>query len=385
LTYAPFERPGFVGPGDLPIFLAVVATFSAAFVAFAVRTLRREVTDGVPRRPRLERLGAGVRLRLFSWFPSPSLDTNPVLWREWHRSRPSKTARRIWLLYAVLSITATAYAVYDLIRYGTGSEAIIIVNAMEVTFGLLFVAATAPTVLSEERVRGSLDVLMSTPLPTREILLGKWWGVFRTVPLLMLLPAFTSILYVAAADPSPMAIGGMPPMPRPTNFDRVMGASLPICWILAHGAVIASVGVALATWISRPGRALACCVGYYVAATVGSVVVIETVINPLVCSFTGKSRGDSMIQSIEGGLLAFSPFGSQITGLETVTRMWMIDRGLLWYIQTVLLFVALGLSAGLLLLTIHTFNRALGRMPEEPRPVPERPALRVLTPEPLST
>ena len=38
-------------------------------------------------------------------------------------------------------------------------------------------------------VRGSLDLLMSTPLSTRTIVLGKWWAVFRVVPVLAVIPA----------------------------------------------------------------------------------------------------------------------------------------------------------------------------------------------------
>jgi hypothetical protein len=44
---------------------------------------------------------------------------------------------------------------------------------VQVMFGLLMFAAVAPTALAEERQRGSLDVLMTTPLSTRAIVLGK--------------------------------------------------------------------------------------------------------------------------------------------------------------------------------------------------------------------
>ena len=46
------------------------------------------------------------------------------------------------------------------------------VNGLQATFGLLLVGLAA-TVLAEERVRGSLDVLMATPIPTDRIVLGK--------------------------------------------------------------------------------------------------------------------------------------------------------------------------------------------------------------------
>ena len=48
----------------------------------------------------------------------------------------------------------------------------------QVALGLLLLSVSASTSLAEERVRGSLDVLLCTPLSTRSILVGKWWGSF---------------------------------------------------------------------------------------------------------------------------------------------------------------------------------------------------------------
>ena len=61
------------------------------------------------------------------------------------------------------------------------------------TFGLLLASLATPTVLAEERLRGSLDVLMSTPLLTDRIVLAKWWGAYRIVPALALLPAIGAV------------------------------------------------------------------------------------------------------------------------------------------------------------------------------------------------
>ena len=41
---------------------------------------------------------------------------------------------------------------------------------------LLLVSATMAVV--EERGRGSLDILLATPIATRGIVLAKWWGAF---------------------------------------------------------------------------------------------------------------------------------------------------------------------------------------------------------------
>ena len=51
-------------------------------------------------------------------------------------------------------------------------------------FGLLMLAAIAPTSMAEERQRGSLDILAATALSTRAIVIGKWLGTFRLVLLI---------------------------------------------------------------------------------------------------------------------------------------------------------------------------------------------------------
>ena len=66
------------------------------------------------------------------------------------------------------------------------------VNAWEVSIGLLLLSVSAATSLAEERDRGGLDVIMATPLETREIVWGKWWGTFAMVPRLAILPIWVT-------------------------------------------------------------------------------------------------------------------------------------------------------------------------------------------------
>jgi ABC-type transport system involved in multi-copper enzyme maturation permease subunit len=103
--------------------------------------------------------------------PEPTLDEHPILWREWHR-RPSAWIRIIWWLYAVLTTACTILAL--IVPDNAGGT-----NGLSIAIALLILSALSATVLAEERVQGNLDVLMATPLPTREIVLGKWWGAFR--------------------------------------------------------------------------------------------------------------------------------------------------------------------------------------------------------------
>ena len=63
------------------------------------------------------------------------------------------------------------------------------VNGFQVSIGLLLLSVMASTSLAEERARGSMDLILTTPLSTGEIVIGKWLGAYRVVPLLAVLPA----------------------------------------------------------------------------------------------------------------------------------------------------------------------------------------------------
>ncbi len=52
---------------------------------------------------------------------------------------------------------------------------------LQSVLGLMLLSVQAPTALGEERVRGSLDVLMAAPISTRAIVWGKWMGTYRVV------------------------------------------------------------------------------------------------------------------------------------------------------------------------------------------------------------
>ena len=68
-----------------------------------------------------------------------------------------------------------------------------VANGFQAGIGLLLLSISAATALAEERVRGDLDILLTTPLSTASIVWGKWWGTFRTVPALAICPGAVAI------------------------------------------------------------------------------------------------------------------------------------------------------------------------------------------------
>ncbi len=348
MAYVPYWYPGtaswfeygcfFVGSLGLSVVLALLAVWR-----MRPRTLREMGRPGVE--PRMGRLGWLVRR-----FPSPSLDANPVLWREWHRSRPTP-----WMLVLVFLVfgSTTCCCVF-----GAASMLINGVHAgppnlaagagiygyiLQVVFGLLMFAAVAPTALAEERQRGSLDVLMTTPLSTRTIVLGKWWGTYRFIPMLTFGPAIVAFAMAFGPwDP------GSPPFRRENHSLAALAYAfvLMVLTLLIHGAFLTSLGLALATWMRRMSRAMAISVSAYVLIAIGWPILVVS---------SGPIAHDNPLPLISpifvaGGLADF-------LGMRLRMENFLVNATIC---DAIVLFAA----AALLAATVRTFDRCLDRMPE---------------------
>ncbi|MEJ7637191.1 MAG: ABC transporter permease [Singulisphaera sp.] len=185
---------------------------------------------------------------------------------------------------------------------------------------------TAATSLAEERVRGSLDVLMTTPLSTRQIVLGKWLGSFRHVPPLAILPGLVILGCAKGAS------------------WRGPGFVVMVAYVLASGAAVTSLGLAAATWCSRLGRAVGLTVAGYVLATVGWILLVVALTNP--------GFGERLIIG--------SPFGGAIM----ITIQFCERRMSEHFIDSILSWTFTHSLAAVLLLvaTLASFNRCLGRV-----------------------
>lgn len=108
LAFAPYSDPGKVGLMTYLGFLGVCLVHSALLLVLATVRIRGVALQ------QAGRPGMTARRRQFSrhfptfsrWpgLPGPSLDGNPILWREWHRSKPSRLLRVIWTLYSSLGV-----------------------------------------------------------------------------------------------------------------------------------------------------------------------------------------------------------------------------------------------------------------------------------------
>ena len=86
VAFAPYLVPNKLGAWEyLLVFLGTMMA-SAGLTGLAVWKTRPVACRGTVEKSRGPRIG--LLGRILRWLPGPSLDRNPVLWREWHRSRP---------------------------------------------------------------------------------------------------------------------------------------------------------------------------------------------------------------------------------------------------------------------------------------------------------
>ena len=144
-------------------------------------------------------------------------------------------------------------------------------------------------------MRGSLDVLLSTPMSTRSILAGKWWGTFRQIgPVLFwpaVLPSFWLLLDTGNVARLLLLIGIDPGLRR----------------------LITSLGLALATWVSRLGRAVALCVTAY-------VVVLDRLGDPDRRAVRAESPGAQPDDGDPGRRDLRRRFSDRVAGIHLLAR-----------------------------------------------------------------
>jgi ABC-type transport system involved in multi-copper enzyme maturation permease subunit len=304
-------------PVDYATFLGGCLGLSVALTLGAALTLRRAARRHTVRNTRRWRWPR-------AWLIGPSLDFNPVLWREWRRRLSSRWLWSVWAIYALLSITASVIALSAGNGF-QGARMAAFVNGFVFSIGLLLVGATTVASLFEERVRGSLDVLLTTPLPTATIVRGKWWAGCRPLAQVAVLPIL-------------LACGILVQTP---SFDGFGNLVLMAALMIAYGAFVNSLALALATWLRHFAVALGAMVGLYVLLAAGPIMLMLATRSRLLEGFGCVSPWFGI------GHSTFLLGGERDDGHVGWKVLWLI-----FY---------LGTAFALWARTERTFNRCLGR------------------------
>jgi ABC-type transport system involved in multi-copper enzyme maturation permease subunit len=340
LVWVPYLASVNVSPARHLVFLACCLSIScilAGLATYRIRAVAR--TRGKRRKIRAGRGWLSSRFLkpdLWRRLPGPSLDGNPVFWREWYRSKPSPLMRVVWVLYSTMGVVWVVLALRSVASGSTNADMIAAMNVFQVGVGLLLLSVDAATSLIEERVRGSLDILLSTPLSARSILAGKWVGTFRTVPQLLFAPALTTLFLAWESG-------------RWLAYLNFLGL------VLAYSAVIVSLGLALATWQCRVERVVALCVAFYVILSIGWPVLVFPPAMRL------RANDHVIVPLLMGTPLYGALFGTMVVAAGPIAMpgspgdvcvgcyLWIAILG--------------GAAAWLYAATCATFDRCLGRMP----------------------
>jgi ABC-type transport system involved in multi-copper enzyme maturation permease subunit len=382
LVYAPYTWPGHFGLLEVALFAAGALAISAGLLARAIARLRRFVLPAEENRRRrrlripvpglaaLRAATAAFRAWRERRLPGPSLDGNPVLWREWHRSRPSRMARILWGLYWTGAVLATAIGVHDMLVHGADSimggfmiHTALVVQSM---LGQMLLSVQAPNALGEERNRGSLDVLMAAPISTRAIVWGKWMGTYRVAIGLAILPGLAAAAIAAVSPDVPSravaaAISQAPLGPA----DRVLAPVLVVAELLCWGAAFTSLGLLLATWTPRIGRAIGISLVVFLALSIGWMFLVGAVIMPALHGWVYARYNvntDALIW-VEVGLMAFSPIYAPVATIQALDVA-HAGRWQFWAMMASWCLLAWAFAGVMYWWVLRIFDRRLGRMRE---------------------
>ncbi len=405
LTTWPYVRMqnGVIDWETVLTFVAACVTAAAVAIGVVAWRLRSAIYPQGARRSRTgwrrvatvpaRCVGAGARW-IFGRLDGPrrilALDKNPVLWLEC-RKRGSRVTRLVWGGFWLVVIGFTAYAAVLSSADGIDRAGFETVTFLAVFFGMLLMVAGAAASLADERNRGGLDVLLTTPVATRTVVLAKWLALLRPLPMIAAVVLVATVFIAACATDK--AVGWVV---RPgTNFavmttlgtsslgrwERWLIAILPPLHVLASGASVAAFGLWIATRIKRVERAVVVAVLIYFVATFGFAVIIEfgLVEWVLELAFDVGNERVSSYHWISNGLMSLSPLGGgMINELTNLPGMNHHERIWVFYAGSIALHASC--AAGLLALAIRGFDRRLGRItlrsaPPEPRPRVKRPFL----------
>jgi hypothetical protein len=198
-------RTGRPTPEEAALFVLAATLFAIALLEIAAATFRRSVLarEGArfrraPGRLTVFRQAASRRV---AWFPGPTLDGNPVFWREMRRVRSAFGLQVFWGVYLLCSAAATVIGARHYWLGDVAETRLAGAAGYEVGIGVLALAVQAALVWSEEKSVGreGLELLLSTPLSGATIIRGKWWSVGQHIVLVAIFPVISSLIWMSDA------------------------------------------------------------------------------------------------------------------------------------------------------------------------------------------
>jgi hypothetical protein len=153
-----------------------------------------------------------------------------------------------------------------------------------------------------------------------------------------------------------------PPLVPVTNLDRVLAASAVGADFLASGAVLVSLGLLLATWVRRLSRAVTLSVIAYFIAGIGWFILFEVLFEWWLT--TQRPESINAGRWLVDAALSASPVFGPARPIDMLSNGEQYSRTPHWVSIGVVILLKAVVAGLLLRLSIKTFDRCLGRVPE---------------------
>lgn len=339
MMFAPMSQFLQIGPGDYIYYVSATFIFAAVIIGWVIWRLRRIVLiqSNRPLRKRWS-IFAIPRRRRIHW-----LNSNPLRWYERHRKRLSRAGRVIWFIFVGGSLAASVWVMIRTLEFRSRDEVAMVSNTLIVGIGLLLTTVGAVTALADERARGSLDILMTTPLTTRQIVAAKWRAAFATVPKVLALPIVVAGVVLLANWGDTGRFGRN----SDTGIRCILWLVIILQW-LSCGLLLTSVGFWLATLVKHFGRAIGIAVAFYVGMAIGWMVLVMAV----------SAKEDEALSFIAASPIFMAAYGTAcLMGWEPDKSMNACIIG-----ATIWSLGFLVSSWFLYLMTLRMFDRKMGRI-----------------------
>jgi hypothetical protein len=199
-------------------------------------------------------------------------------------------------------------------------------NGLQFTVGLLLLVATAVTSLADSGRVGKVNLSMSVGLSPARIVLAKWLGACRLMPLVVLPPLLVVVGRAAA----------------PSGDWR--GLLVAVAYMLSMSAAAISLGVASAGWYWQRSRIYGLLAAFTALIAVGGLALSSTLV-----LFPGNQGLYATNPLLGVGLLTLEAEGMHSLDLD------FTKWGLVWALGGVFCAIVLLVPA------ITTFDRCLGR------------------------
>jgi hypothetical protein len=151
-----------------------------------------------------------------------------------------------------------------------------------------------------------------------------------------------------------------PPLVPINDGDRLLAAAGTIADFLASGAVIVSLGLALATWIRRLGRSVALSVIAFFITGIGWVILVESL--DAVRRRMQSAAGPERVQWLHDALLSLSPIFGPMVPVATLMNAEQHSRAPAWIAMAIVILLKAATAGFVLWLTVKTFDSCLGRV-----------------------